>query len=172
MLQFIPNHKANYDPSYYVKHIEIPIFVFNLLRLCLDSRENLTLIQQHIGEFLKKYQKQNKDLMIGVFFYHFLIEHLPVVQTFKVLNIEKMLEYVLLTVQQDKNKNSFGAQTRHTVVGLFDLKDGFQLEHEYSYLALFKFLAATLLKTLVLTFKYQISQQDFKFLVSVFVKVA
>lgn len=110
--------------------------------------------------------------MISVYFYHFLIENLPLINSFKVINIEKMLDYVISTIHQDKNKHNFKPETRHYVKGLFDLTANGETEHEYSYLALFKFMAATLLKTLFLTFKHKISGRDFKYLISVIQKVA
>jgi|JI61114C2RNA_FD_contig_31_5158045_length_3570_multi_6_in_0_out_0_2 hypothetical protein len=111
-------------------------------------------------------------MMIGVYFYHFLMEDIHLFPNFKVINIEKMLEYLLNSIQQDKNKHNHRPNTRDYVKGLFDLKDNYEIEHEYSYLALYKFLANTLLKTIFLTFKYQISQTDYKYLISLIVKIA
>jgi hypothetical protein len=82
-----------------------------------------------------------------------------------------MLDYLLSAIIQDKNKHSFKPNTRHYVKGLFDLKEGYEIEHEYSYLALYKFFAITLLKTLFLTFKYQISPSDYKYLISTVAKI-
>lgn len=66
-----------------------------------------------------------------------------------------MLDHVLAHIQSDKKATSFkNANTRHYVKNLFDIKDNIIVEHEYSFLALFKFFAITLLKTLVLTFKH------------------
>jgi len=100
------------------------------------------------------------------------MEDIHLFPNFKVINIEKMLEYLLNSIQQDKNKHNHRPNTRDYVKGLFDLKDNYEIEHEYSYLALYKFLANTLLKTIFLTFKYQISQTDYKYLISLIVKIA
>lgn len=56
--------------------------------------------------------------------------------------------------------------------GLFEIGDGVELNREYSFMALFKFFAITLIKTLVLTYKYKIDDSEFEYFNNLIKKVS
>lgn len=79
---------------------------------------------------MRKYNRENKDMMIGVFFYHFLLENPEICPTYKVINIDYILEHVLAHISTDKkNINTLKLGKRHYIKGLFDIKDDLILEN-------------------------------------------
>ena len=55
---------------------------------------------------MKNYSREKKDMMIGVFFFHFALKNINTFKQYKVINIEHILDHVLVLIANDKKNYS------------------------------------------------------------------
>ena len=177
VLKYILKHKAVKNLLIHIKYTEIPIIIFNILKICFEKfkkYEHIEILLKRTNQILYNYNKDSRDMMLGVFVYHFLLENYKYYPEYTIINLENILEYVFAHVQSDKT--DLGAlkrdNQRHYLKGLFDIKDDLIIPHHYSFISLFKFFSITLIKTWISTFVNNVKTNEFNSLCDYFQKIA